>query len=101
MKTYQLGIDVAKAKLDCALRSPDGKLRHKVVENSPTGFEMLKSWCEKQGANELHVCMEATDIYWEAVAEFLAAFEQMTVSVVNPAQIKAIGASRMVRTKTD
>ena len=101
MKTYQLGIDVAKAKLDCALRSPDGKLRHKVVENSPTGFEMLKSWCEKQGANELHVCMEATGIYWEAVAEFLAAFEQMTVSVVNPAQIKAFGASRMVRTKTD
>jgi transposase len=101
MNTYQLGIDVAKAKLDCALRLPDGKLRHKVVENSLGGFEALKVWWEKQGANRLHVCMEATGIYWEAVAEFLATFEQVTVSVVNPAQIRAFGASRMVRTKTD
>jgi len=101
MSTYQLGIDVAKAKLDCALRSPDGKLRHKVVVNSLDGFEALKVWWEKQGANGLHVCMEATGIYWEAVAEFLAALEYVTVSVVNPAQIKAFGASRMVRTKTD
>jgi transposase len=44
--------------------------------------------------------MEATGVYWEAVAEVLAA-HGMTVSVINPAQIKAFGASRMVRTKTD
>jgi transposase len=44
--------------------------------------------------------MEATGVYWEAVAEYLAA-QAMIVSVVNPAQIKAFGASRMVRTKTD
>jgi len=100
MNTYQLGIDVAKAKLDGALRLPDGKLRHKVVVNSLDGFEALKVWWEKQGTNRLHVCMEATGLYWEAVAEFLAAFEYVTVSVVNPAQIKAFGASRMVRTKT-
>lgn len=101
MTTHQLGIDVSKAKLDCALRSPEGKLRHKVVENSPVGFAALKVWLEKQGASRLHVCLEATGIYWEAVAEFLAAFEQVLVSVVNPAQIKAFGVSRMVRTKTD
>src|SRR5574338_117530 len=45
--------------------------------------------------------MEATGIYWEAVAQFLAGFDSVTVSVVNPAQIKAFGASQMVRTKTD
>ena len=101
MHTFQLGIDVAKAKLDIALRMPDGKLRHKVVENSPTGFQALRTWLDKQGAVVVHVCMEATGIYWEAVAEFLAGFETVTVSVVNPAQIKAFGASRMVRTKTD
>jgi transposase len=101
MNTYQLGIDVAKAKLDCALRLPEGKLRHKVVENSRDGFHALNVWLEKQGVSKLHVCMEATGIYWEAVAEFLAALKQVTVSVVNPAQIKAFGASRMVRTKTD
>lgn len=100
MHPFQLGIDVAKAKLDCALRRPDGKLRNKVVENNPQGFDILTEWLEKQGAMAVHVCTEATGVYWEAVAEHLAA-KGMTVSVVNPAQIKAFGASRLVRTKTD
>jgi transposase len=100
MQMFHLGIDVAKAKLDCALRLPDGKLRSKVVENNFKGFKVLTEWLEKHGATTAHVCMEATGVYWEAVAEYLAA-QGMTVSVVNPAQIKAFGASQMVRTKTD
>lgn len=90
-----------KAKLDCALRLPDGKLRHKVVENTAAGFEVLRAWLASQGATSVHVCLEATGVYWEPVAEFLAGFEPCTVSVVNPAQIKAFGASQLVRTKTD
>jgi len=101
MNTFQLGIDVAKAKLDCALRLPEGKVRHKVVENTPAGFRALRTWLDKQGTGGLHVCMEATGTYWEAVAEFFSGLEAVTVSVINPAQIKAFGASRMVRTKTD
>lgn len=100
MQLFHLGIDVAKAKLDCALRLPDGKLRSKVVENNSKGFEVLGEWLEKHGATTVHVCMEATGVYWEAVAEHLAN-QGMAVSVVNPAQIKAFGASKMVRTKTD
>src|SRR3989338_1713152 len=100
MQMFHLGIDVAKAKLDCALRLPDGKLRSKVVENNFKGFKVLTEWLEKHGATTAHVCMEATGVYWEAVAEYLAA-QGITVSVVNPAQIKAFGASQMVRTKTD
>ena len=42
MNLFQLGVDVAKAKLDCVLRLPDGKRRHKVVENSPAGFQALR-----------------------------------------------------------
>src|SRR3990167_6079806 len=95
-----LGIDVAKAKLDCALRLPDGKFKNKVVENNPKGFKTLTEWLEKHGATTARVCMEATGVYWEAVAEYLAT-QGMAVSVVNPAQIKAFGASKMVRTKTD
>ncbi len=98
---FQLGIDVAKAKLDCALRLPEGKLRHKVVENSPSGFQALNAWLAKQRAETIHVCMEATGIYWEPVAEHLASLAGITASVINPAQIKAFGASQMVRTKTD
>ena len=101
MHPLQLGIDVAKAKLDCALRLESGKFRHKVVDNTPAGFKTLDTWLAKEGAAALQVCMEATGIYWEAVAEHLAARPETTVSVVNPAQIKAFGASRMVRTKTD
>ena len=101
MHPFQLGIDVAKAKLDCALRLTSGKFRHKVVDNTPAGFKALDSWLAKEGAAALQVCMEATGIYWEAVAEHLAARPETTVSVINPAQIKAFGASRMVRTKTD
>lgn len=95
-----LGIDVAKAKLDVALRLPDGKRRSKVVENTPEGFTVLSTWLQKQGATALHACLEATGTYWEAVAEYLvdAGF---TVSVVNPARVKAFGQSRLQRTKTD
>jgi len=101
MHTSHLGIDVAKAKLDCALRLTDAKIRHKVVKNTPEGFEQLLLWLRKQGAESIHVCMEATGMYWEAVAEYLAGLQEATVSVVNPAQIKAFGASQLVRTKTD
>jgi transposase len=100
MSLFQLGIDVAKAKLDCALRLENGKFKNKVVENNQKGFLVLVGWLEKHGAADLHVCMEATGVYWEEVAEYLAA-RGMLVSVVNPAQIKAFGASRLVRTKTD
>jgi transposase len=100
MHKFDLGIDVAKAKLDCALRLPEGKFKSKVVENNPKGFPALIEWLAKHGATAPHVCMEATGVYWEDVAEYLSD-QGMTVSVVNPAQIKAFGASQMVRTKTD
>lgn len=95
-----LGIDVAKAKLDLALRLPEGKMRSKVIDNTRQGFETLLAWLAKQGVDELHVCMEATGTYWEAAAEFLADAGH-TVSVVNPAQIKAFATACLVRTKTD
>ena len=100
MQELHLGIDVAKAKLDCALRLADGKYRNKVIENNPKGFKVLIEWLGKFSASNAHVCMEATGIYWEASAEHLAE-QGMTVSVINPSQIKAFGASRLVRTKTD
>jgi len=100
MHSYQLGIDVAKAKLDCALRLPDGKQRNKVVNNNASGFKTLLEWLQKHGGSTAHVCMEATGVYWEEVAAYLAQ-RGLPVSVVNPAQIKAFGASHLVRTKTD
>ena len=98
--THVVGIDVSKAKLDVALRRPDGKLRSKVVENSPSGFVALTAWLGTHGVTQVHACLEATGTYWEAVAEYLVDAGH-TVSVVNPAQIKAFGSAGLVRTKTD
>jgi transposase len=100
MQSFHLGIDVAKLKLDCALRLANNKYKHKVFENNQSGFTALAEWLAKLGAVNVHVCMEATGVYWEAVAEFLTN-KKMIVSVINPAQIKAFGTSRLVRTKTD
>jgi|SRR5437899_1917140 len=95
-----LGIDVAKAKLDCALLCA-GKFRSKVIENTPNGFKTLQAWLDKYAPQQtLHVCMEATSTYWEAVALMLTAAGH-TVSVVNPALVKAHGQSCGLRTKTD
>lgn len=100
MDSFHLGMDVAKHKLDCALRRPDGKYRSKTVSNDAKGFTQLVEWLAKQGAASPHVCIEATGVYWEEVAVFLAN-QGMPVSVLNPAQIKAFGASRLTRSKTD
>ncbi len=99
---FHLGIDVAKLKLDCAVRMADGKFKHKVVDNTLKGFSSLTEWLAKVAGPDAqtHVCMEATGIYWEAVAEHLAD-KGFCVSVVNPSQIKSFGESRLVRTKTD
>jgi transposase len=95
-----LGIDVAKAKLDCALLRGD-KYRTKVFPNTPAGFDSLLAWLNKQAPEgALHVCLEATNVYWEAVAQFLADASH-TVSVVNPALVKAHAQSCGLRTKTD
>ena len=98
--SHILGIDVSKAKLDAALRRPDGTLRSKVVENTPAGFGVLSAWLAAHGVDAVHACLEATGTYWEAIAQYLADAGH-TVSVVNPAQIKAFGGAGLTRTKTD
>lgn len=105
MHTHFLGIDIAKSKFDCALLRPDGKVRNKVLTNNAQGFAQLLDWLDAHGVHaselsQLHVCMEATGIYWEALVEFLCD-QRIVVSVINPAQIKSYGASRLMRSKTD
>lgn len=95
-----VGIDVAKAKLDVTLMMPGGKWRTKVVANTSAGVQELCLWLAKHGAETAHVCMEATGVYWERAAEVLAD-GGWTVSVVNPAQIKAFAGAVGARTKTD
>lgn len=95
-----LGIDIAKLKFNVCLMSTNDKLKHKVFANTAAGFQQLTAWLAKQGTSCLHACMEATGAYGEALAQHLHAAGH-TVSVVNPAAIKAFAGSRLSRTKTD
>jgi len=94
-----LGIDISKASFHVELSIND-KLRHRRFINRKEGFAELGAWLSKHKATSVHACLEATGPYSEALALYL--HEQgHTVSVVNPAQIKAFGQSELLRNKDD
>ena len=95
-----LGIDIAKAKFDVALRWPDGRLRRKSCPNTRSGFTELASWLRRQGVERVHAALEATGTYGLALAEHLYDTGHV-VSVLNPAVIHAYAASQLRRAKTD
>lgn len=98
---FYLGVDVAKKKLDCMLLdSSSGKMKSKSVDNTEAGFAILLDWLTKQKASELHVVMEPTGMYHEAAALALAD-AGVTVSLINPAQLRAFAQGLGVKTKTD
>ena len=99
MKPMYLGLDVAKAKVDCALLF-NGKVKSKVVSNNQQGFETLRQWLVKNGVVRLHACCEATGTYSEAIALFLHD-QGHVMSVVNPAKIAAYAQVQLSRAKTD
>lgn len=97
-----IGIDVAKAKLDCCLLQEGDKRKNKVVMNSKQGVQDLLSWLHKQGVEpgNCHVVMEATGIYHETAANALYD-ASVRLSVINPAVVKDFAKGLAVRTKTD
>ncbi|MBA3240515.1 MAG: IS110 family transposase [Acidobacteria bacterium] len=95
-----IGIDISKLKFDLCLLRENGKLKHKVFPNTPSGFAQLSAWLQKQKVERVHACMEATGTYGQALATYLFDAGHV-VSVVNPAIIKAYAQSHLSRTKTD
>jgi transposase len=95
-----LGIDISKLKFNVCLININGKLRHKVFPNNPAGFGQLLEWLSRQGVSTVRACLEATGTYGEPLALFLVEAGH-TVSLINPAAVKAFAASRLSRTKTD
>ena len=98
--TSPLGIDISKRKFDACLIRDGGKLRHRAYPNTAEGFAQLSDWLSKYKAGCVHACLEATGTYGEALATHLHDAGH-TVSIVNPAQIKAYAQSRLARAKTD
>jgi transposase len=99
MSSFTLGIDISKDKFDVALYDHE-RYQMGTFANNKKGYQSLAKWLKKRQAKSAQVCIEATGRYGEDVASFL--HEQgHTVSVVNPARIKAYGASQLKRNKTD
>jgi len=94
-----VGIDVAKATLEVVLRREQDE-QATTLPNTKAGFHSLHHFLQKRCRDGAHICLEATGLYGDAVAEFLHQ-RGYRVSVVNPARIKAYGDSRMIRNKTD
>ena len=98
---YYLGVDVAKAKLDCMLLdSSTGKVKSKSIANTSVGFVQLLEWLDKQKAGKPHVVMEPTGMYHENAALALAD-AGLVVSLINPAQLRAFAQGLGVKTKND
>ena len=96
------GIDIAKHKFDLAWLSGEKIKKSKKFDNTQSGHKDLLQWLKDQRltVENCHFAMEATSQYYEALATILAD-AGCTVSVVNPAQIKAFGQATMSRQKTD
>ena len=94
-----LGIDISKASFHVEL-SLNKKLRHRKFVNRQEGFAELHAWLSKHKAELVHACMEATGPYSEDLALYLHQHGH-TVSIVNPAQIKAFGQSELLRNKDE
>jgi transposase len=99
MDIIAVGIDVSKRSFDVAVLK-DGRLQHRSFKNHPDGFASLLKWLGKQPSDSLHICMEATGVYGEPLAEYLYD-HGFIVSVVNPARVKGFAQGELRRSKTD
>ncbi len=94
-----LGIDVSKNTLDGSI-VVSGKPRYRQFANSTEGWRALIAWLEQLKSGRVHACLETTGHYSFGVA--LALHEAgHTVSLINPAQIKHFGRTKLGRNKTD
>ena len=63
-----LGVDIAKLKFDVCLVKENQQVKHKVFVNTKHGFDQLVAWLASHQVGSLHVCLEATGSYGEALA---------------------------------
>jgi transposase len=94
-----LGIDIAKDTFAACLLT-DTRVAQGSFENTPAGLAKLDRWLGKRKVGQVHACLEATGRFGEAPAEHLHAAGH-TVSVINPARLKAFSQATLTRTKTD
>lgn len=95
-----LGIDISKATFDVALTQDNQTFYQAEFDNVPKGYKELNKWLRSHDIKSLHVCLEATGRYGDAVANFLHA-KGYDVSMVNPSRVHAYGKSKLQRNTND
>lgn len=94
-----VGVDISKDTFDSQFIA-GRKEKHQQLDNRDPGFRQLWSMMQRLESEKWYVCMEATGLYWEGLAEFLHG-KGVTVFVVNARRIKGFAMSEDKRTKTD
>jgi transposase len=97
-----VGIDVSKSKFNvCYLADSQSRAQNGEFVADASGHAKFLAWLERVGAGQsVHLCLEETGCYGQALAAFLHEAGHH-VSVVNAALIKNYGRSLNVRTKND
>jgi transposase len=88
---YFIGMDVASEQFHAAIGTAPWQLVVKATEfpNTPAGFEQFRTWLAAHGCTpaDTVLCMEATGVYGEALAYFLAS-HAFRVAVEPPLRVK-------------
>lgn len=97
-----VGIDVSKSKFNvCYLADGQSRGHQGEFTCDASGHAKFLVWLERVGAGQsVHLCLEETGCYGQALAAFLHKAGHH-VSIVNAALIKNYGRSLNVRTKND
>lgn len=89
--TFFIGLDIACDDFVASIyQSPEKPVITKeAIKNNPEGFSMLISWLKEHNINQANsvICMEATGVYSEAIAHYLATYG-FKVSVEPPLKVK-------------
>lgn len=100
MNRIIVGADIAKKKFDVALKKLNGKWSNYEFSNDQNGFDKFRNWLEKNDYTSITLVMESTGHYGEDLAQHMYD-NGHEVIIVNPAQIKFFGQSKLSRAKTD
>ncbi|MFH1699694.1 MAG: IS110 family transposase [Candidatus Zixiibacteriota bacterium] len=96
--SFYVGIDVGSQELVAAVENR----KPRSFKHSRAGIKAMIKWAQKLAPETpLHFCLEATGVYGYSLACRLHQDHQVTVSVINPAQIASYAKAQLRRTKTD
>ncbi len=99
MNKVSVGIDIAKLSFKAHIQC-DRQSFFRSFKNDLEDYPKLITWIKERSEGRIHICMEASNRYWEKLAKFLHE-EGILVSVVNPTRIHNYAKCKLSRNKTD